>query len=710
MASASSTHATEDAMSPEEVAKLRNVAIVGQGGTGKTSVADALLFAAGAATRIGRVDDGSSAFDTEAEEQRRKSTITAALHHVAWKKHEVNLIDTPGYSAFLHDTHNCLAAATGVVLVLGPTGGEIKVETEKVWGWCRERGLPAIGFVTRLDRERASVDHALEDLKLIGAKPAVLQVPIGAEAEFHGVIDVLSGKAFVYQGDSGTVKEETVPAALADEVAAARERLVETIAEANDELLEKYLEGTELSAAELGAGLRDGVRAGKFLPVLCGAGAKGVGLHPLLDAIVDLLPSPAELPPWEGDDPRSGERVERTADPSAPFSAFVFKTVVDPFAGKLTVLRIVSGHARSDLNVVNSYRESKERLGHLLRREGKKQTQIPQAAAGDIVALAKLKDTHSGDTLCDERQQVIFPPLPDTPAVISFALQPKSKADDDKVMQALHRLMEEDTALRVHRDEQTKEFVISGTGQLHVEVAVERLKRKFGVEVELKAPKVPYKETIKGSATAQGKHKRQTGGHGQYGDCWIELSPLSRGTGFEFEDDIVGGVIPRQFIPAVEKGVRELLPQGILAGYPIVDVKVRLYDGSAHDVDSSEMAFKIAASLGFKKAFDECKPVLLEPVVTLTVTVPDEFMGDIIGDLNSRRGKVLGAEPKGNGQQVIRAHVPMAEVLRYAPDLRSMTQGRGDFELELAHYEEVPAHLAERIIKEAAAARAEKHG
>jgi elongation factor G len=696
-------------MSPEEVAKLRNVAIVGQGGTGKTSVADALLFAAGAATRIGRVDDGSSAFDTEAEEQRRKSTITASLHHAVWKKHELNLIDTPGYTAFLHDTRNCLTAATGVVLVLGPTGGEIKVETEKVWAWCRERGLPVIAFVTRLDRERAHVDHALEDLKLLGAKPAVLQVPIGAEAGFHGVVDVLSARAFVYQGDSGLVKEEAPPAELADEVSAARERLVETIAEANDELLEKYLDGVELSAEELAAGLRDGARAGKFLPVLCGAGAKGIGLHPLLDAVVELLPSPAELPPWEGDDPRTGERVQRPADPSAPFSAFVFKTIVDPFAGKLTVLRIVSGHARGDLNVINSYREGRERLGHLLRLEGKKQVQIPQAAAGDIVALAKLKDTHSGDTLCDERQQVVFPPLPDTPAVISFALQPRSKADDDKVMQALHRLMEEDTALRVHRDEQTKEFVISGAGQLHVEVAIDRLKRKFGVEVELKAPKVPYKETIKGSAKAQGKHKRQTGGHGQYGDCWLELSPLTRGSGFEFEDNIVGGVIPRQFIPAVEKGVRELLPQGILAGYPIVDVKVRLYDGSAHDVDSSEMAFKIAASLGFKKAFDECKPVMLEPIVTLIVTVPDEFMGDIIGDLNSRRGKVLGAEPKGTGQQVIRAHVPMAEVLRYAPDLRSMTQGRGDFEMELAHYEEVPTHIAERIIKEAQAARAEKH-
>jgi elongation factor G len=697
-------------MPSDEVARLRNVAIVGQGGTGKTTVADALLFAAGVATRLGRTDDGTSLFDTEAEEQRRKSSITAALHHVGWRKHDVNLIDTPGYTAFLHDTRNALVAATGAVLVLGPTGGEIKVEAEKVWAWCQELGLPLIAFVTRLDRERASVDHALDDLKLLGAKPAVLQVAIGEEAKVRGVVDVLSGKAYVYDGDTGKMKEEAVPADLADEVGAAREILVETIAEANDALLEKYLEGIELTPAELAQGLREGTRAGKFLPVLCGAAGKAIGLQPLLDAIVDLLPSPQDLPAWVGDDPRRGEPVERAADPSAPFSAFVWKTIADPFAGTLTVLRIVSGKASGDMNVVNTYREGKERLGHLLKLEGKKQSQVPTAVAGDIIALAKLKDTHVGDTLSDEKQQVLFPPLPDTPAVISFALQPKSKADDEKVMQGLHRLMEEDTALRVHRDEQTHEFVISGAGQLHIEVAVERLKRKFGVEVDLKSPKVPYRETIKGTAKAQGKHKRQTGGHGQYGDCHLELSPLPRGTGFEFEDAIVGGVIPRQFIPAVEKGVRELLPGGLLAGYPIVDVKVKLYFGSYHDVDSSEMAFKIAAHLGFKKAFEDSKPVLLEPIMTITVTVPDDHMGDIIGDLNSRRGKVLGAEPKGVGQQVIRAHVPMSEVLRYAPDLRSMTQGRGDFSLELAHYEEVPPHLAERIVKEAQAARAERHG
>jgi elongation factor G len=696
-------------MAAEEVARLRNVAIVGQGGTGKTTVADALLFAAGASTRLGRVADETSAFDTEPEEIRRKSTISASLHHAGWRKHELNLIDTPGYSAFLHDTRNCLHAATGVVLVLGPTGGEIKVETEKLWAWCEEAGLPRVAFVTRMDRERATVENALGDLKPLGAKPAVLQVPLGREAEFRGVVDVLDGKAYLYQGDSGTYQEGPVPAEVADEVAAAREMLVETIAEANDALLEKYLEGTELSADELRAGLRDGARAGKLLPVLCGAAGRAIGLHPLLDAIVDMLPSPADLPPWKGDNPRTGEEVERAADPSAPFSAYVFKTIVDPFAGKLSVLRIVSGRAHADLNCINTVRDERERIAHPLKLEGKKQTQVASAVAGDIVALAKLKNTASGDTLADEKHPVVFPPLPDAPASISFALQPKSKADDEKVMQGLHRLMEEDTGLRVHRDEQTKEFVVSGTGQLHLEVAVERLKRKFGVEVELKAPKVPYKETIKGTAKAQGKHKKQTGGHGQYGDAWLELSPMPRGKGFEFEDAIVGGVIPRNFIPAVEKGVREVLVEGILAGFPIVDVKAKLYFGSYHDVDSSEMSFKIAGRLAFKTAFDQCRPVLLEPVMTISVTVPDEYMGDVIGDLNSRRGKVLGADTKGPGQQTIKAHVPMAEVLRYAPDLRSMTSGRGDFELEFSHYEEAPPHVAEKIIKQAQAAKAERH-
>src|SRR3989449_194507 len=402
-------------MPAEKVTRLRNLAVVGQGGAGKTTVADALLFAAGASSRLGRVDDGSSAFDIEPEEVRRKSSITAGLHHAAWRKHELNLIDTPGYSPFLHDTRNCLTAATGAVLVLGPTGGEIKVETEKVWAWCTEHGVPRIGFVSRMDRERARIENALEDLKAVGAKPAVLQVPIGVEGEFRGVVDVLSGRAFIYQGDTGAVQEGAAPAELADAVTAAREALVETIAEANDALLEKYLEGTELTDDELRDGLREATRAGKILPVLSGAAGKAIGLHPLLDAIVDLLPSPADLPPWKGDNSRTGEEIERAADPAAPFAAYVFKTIVDPFAGKLAVLRVVSGRIHADLNCINTARDGRERIGHPLKLEGKKQQQIPSAVAGDVVAVAKLKETSSGDTLPDEKSPIVFPPLPHAP-------------------------------------------------------------------------------------------------------------------------------------------------------------------------------------------------------------------------------------------------------------------------------------------------------
>jgi len=685
---------------------LRNVVLVGQGGVGKTSVADALLFAAGATTRLGRVDDDTSLFDTEPEEQRRKSSIAAALHHCTWDKHQVNVLDTPGYAAFLHEARNCLPAATGAIFVLGSGGAEVKVEAEKLWKWCENEGLPRIAFVTRLDRERATLDAALDDLRALGGRPVLLQLPIGTEGAFTGVVDVLAGRAALYQGDSGTMKSEEVPADMTDALAAAREAIVEAVAESDDALLERYLEGETIGDDELRAALRAGTLAGTLVPVFCGAGSRGIGMHPLLDAVVALLPSPAERPPWLGTDPSSGESVERGADSSAPFSAFVFKTTVDQHAGKISVARIVSGTVPHD--VANTTHDGRERLGSAIRLEGRKQSVTTDVGVGDIVAFTKLKGTHTGDTLCDEKHPVVFPPVPEPARAISFALKTKNKGDDDKVMQGLHRLMEEDTALHVDRDEQTNEFVVSGVGQLHVEMAIERLKRKFGVEAELAAPKVPYRETIRGTAKAQGRHKRQTGGHGQFGDTWLEVGPQPRGEGFAFEDAIVGGAIPRGFIPAVEKGVRECMARGILAGYPIVDVKVKLYDGSYHDVDSSEMAFKIAASIGFKKAFEECRPCLLEPVMALAVTVPDEHLGDVIGDLNSRRGRVIGTEPKGIGMQIVRAHVPMAEVLRYAPDLRSMTSGRGDFELELDHYDEVPAHIAEKVIREAKAARGDE--
>jgi elongation factor G len=506
-------------------------------------------------------------------------------------------------------------------------------------------------------------------------------------------------KALVYADANGRPREEELsgdPKARAQE---ARTRLCEAVAETDDALLEKYLEQGEISDDELRAALRNAVMACKLTPVLCGSGAKNIGMGPLLDAIATLMPAPNERPAMQGQGPSNGTPVERPHDPSAPFSALVFKTVIDPFAGKLSIMRVMSGRAATDANVLNSTRGVKEHFGHLLRLEGKKQAPLQAALAGEIIAVAKLKDTTTGDTLSDEKAVIIYP-QPEKPApVISFAIRPKTRADEEKSSIALQRLVEEDPALETHRDPQTHEIILSGTGQMHIEVTVEKLKRKFNVEVELQAPKVPYMETIKGRAEAQGKYKRQSGGRGQYGDCWLKIEPLARGKGFEFVDEIVGGSIPRQFIPSVEKGVRNTLPEGFLAGYPMVDVRVTVYEGSYHDVDSSDMAFQIAASMGFKNALEKARPILLEPVMAVDVSCPDDCMGDVIGDLNSRRGRVLGMETKGHAQ-VIKALVPMAEILKYAPDLRSLTSGRGSFEARFHHYDEVPAPIAEKVIKE----------
>ncbi len=686
-------------MAAEEVARIRNIAIVGQGGVGKTFLADALVLAAGATNRLGKVDDGSSLFDFEPEEIRRKTTIASALHHCAWRKHEITIADTPGYSVFQAETRATLAAMTGAVLVLSPHG-EVKVELERAWGWCGELGIPVLGFMSRLDREETDFATALAPVAAaLGTKVVPVALPIGSVAGFNGYVDLITMKGYTFGGDFTPAKEGPVPAGLESAAGEHRDRLLEAVAESDDTLLEHYLEGGELSEDEIRRGLRLAVLGRKFLPLFVGAAPKGIGVVTLLDAIVDLCASPADLPPIEAIDAKSGAAVERPADPTAPFAALVFKTVMDPFAGTLSVMRVFSGKATSDSTVLNASRDAKERFGQLLRLEGKKQSPIAAAVAGEICAVAKLKDTATGDTLADEKAPVLLPKLPTFEAVISFAVQPKSKADEEKATQALHKMMEEDPALRMERDVESREIIVSGSGQLHIEVAVERLKRKYGVEVELKAPKVPYRETIKGRAEVQGKYKKQSGGRGQFGDAWIKLEPLPRGGGFEFVDEIVGGSIPRQYIPAVEKGIRETMPHGILTGSPVVDFRVRLFDGSYHTVDSSEMAFKIAASMGFKQALEQAKPVLLEPIMHLEVTVPDEAMGDVIGDLNSRRGKVLGVDPKPPNQ-VIRAQVPMAEVLKYAPDLRAMTSGRGDFHMSFSHYEEVPPHLAERVIKE----------
>lgn len=693
----------------DDVQLVRTVGIVGQGGVGKTSLADALLFAAEAVNRLGRVDDGTSNFDFEPEEIRRKISLTTAVFHFPWKKHSIHLLDMPGYSNFLSDTMLCMRACTGIVYVQAPAAGEIRVEAEKVWNRAAELGLPVVAFVTRMDRENASFEAALEDMKkVLGAKPVPLQLPLGQAEGFRGVIDLLSMKALVAT-ETGGHREEPIPADLVEAAQAARESLIELAADADDPFTETYLENGTLTDEELDRALRVGTLRRRFVPVLCGSGSKAIGTAALLDAMARYLGSALDQGTLLGKDPKLGVEIERRPDVNEPFSAFVFKTIVDPFAGRLSFLRVVSGKAVPDASVLNTSRDVRERLGHLLQLNGKKQTAVGAALPGEVVAVAKLKETMTGDTLADEKAPIVYERDHLPPPAISFAIEPKSRGDEEKATQALQKMMEEDPALELHRDPQTRELILSGVDQLHLEVVIERLKRKYGAEVELKAPKVPYKETIKGRAKAQGKLKKQTGGRGQYGDTWLEVEPLPRGAGFEFVDKIVGGVVPRQYIPAVEKGVREAMAEGYLAHYPMTDIRVTLYDGSYHEVDSSEMAFKIAASMGFKNAVAQAKPVLLEPIMNLEVTVPDECMGDVIGDLNSRRGKVLGVDAKP-GSQVIKALVPLAEVLRYSPELRSLTSGRGSFTMSFSHYEEVPAHIAERIVKEAEAARAAKQG
>lgn len=691
----------------DDVKLIRSVGVAGQGGVGKTSLADAILFGAGAVTRLGRVDDGSSVFDFDPEEIRRKITLTSALHSLPWKKYDLTLVDLPGYANFLPDGLNCMRACTGVVFVLAPAAGELRVEAEKMWERSAELGLPVVAFVSRMDRERADFQAAVDDMKkILGANTVPIQYPIGAAESFRGVVDLVNMRALIGRPD-GSLKEEAIPADVQAEAEAARERMIEAAAEASDALTEKYLENGTLSNEEVVQALREGTLARRFVPVLCGSATKVIGMQPLLDAAIDYLAAASDLGAVSGQDAKIKEPIERRPEADEVFSAFVFKTTVDPFAGKLSIFRVLSGKVTTDSTVLNVNKDTKERLGHLSKVAGKKQVPVSHALAGEIVAVAKLKDTATGDTLADEKAPILYPGFTQAPPAISFAVEPKTKGDEEKATQALARMMEEDPSLEMHRDPQTRELILSGVGQLHIEVVIERLKRKYNAEVELKAPKVPHQETIKGRGEAQGKLKKQTGGRGQFGDAWLKVEPLPRGTGFQFVDEIVGGVVPRQYIPAVEKGVREALHEGILAGYPIVDVKVTLYDGSYHDVDSSEVAFKIAASMGFKAALAKAKPILLEPIMSMEIVVPDEAMGDVIGDLNSRRGKVLGVDSKPGGQ-VIRSQVPMAEVLKYSPDLRSMTSGRGSFTVAFSHYDEMPAHLADKVIKEAEAAKAAK--
>ncbi|MGO9374590.1 MAG: elongation factor G [Syntrophobacteraceae bacterium] len=683
----------------EDVANVRTFAIVSHGGAGKTSLAEAMLFDAGATTRLGKVDENSSILDFEPEEVKRKATISSSVYSFTWKKHPFTLIDTPGDFNFIAETKISMQGGDAVVVLADAVDG-LRVQTEKVWELASEFGQPKMVFINKMDRERADFAKTVQAIQDNFGKACVpLQVPIGAAESFKGVVDILSGRAYVYsQGDSGKFETKEMPSELTELAARYKEAIVEHVAESSDELLEKYLETGELSPEEIKGALRTSVISGKLIPIACGSGTGNIGIQPFLDLIAECMPSPLDRGSIKGRSVKGDAELVREPDPSAPFSSLVIKTVSDPYAGRLSILRIYSGTLAPDSTVLNANKGAKERFGQLLRIKGKNQEPIQSAGPGEIVAVAKLKETVTQDTLASERDPIVFPSVELPPAIYSLAVEPKSKGDEEKIFSSLSRLMEEDLTLKLERNDETREMILSGMGEIHIEATVDKLKRKFGVEVNLKLPKVAYKETIKGKVRVQHKYKKQSGGRGQYGDCTIEMEPLPRGEGFHFYDKIVGGVIPRQYIPAVEKGIAEALHEGTLAGYPVVDFKVDLVDGSYHTVDSSEMAFKIAGSMAFKKAMADARPTLLEPIMEMEITVPDDAMGDIIGDLNSRRGRVLGMDTKGI-KQIVKAQVPLSEVLKYAPDLRSMTAGRGMFTMRFSHYEEVPGPLQEKIIE-----------
>jgi elongation factor G len=677
---------------------VRNVAIIAHHGAGKTSLSEAMLYIGGATQKLGSVDDGSSVLDYELEEQNRRMSINSHIAFYEWGDHLVNLVDTPGFANFLFETESALRVIDGAVVIVSAITG-VKAQTQRFWQMSADLGIPRVLFMNKLDRERASFENAVADIeKDLEVKPVPITIPIGEEESFKGVIDLIEMKAYVY-GENGKYSAEPIPKDLEDVANSWRERLIESVAEINDDLLEKYLGGESFENDLVYKMLREGVLSARIVPVFVGSATRLIGVNFLMDAICRYLPSPLERPPVKGQNLK-GEAVERGSKPEEPMSAFVFKTISDPYAGKMSIFRIFSGSMKPDSTNYNSTKRSREKIGQIYRIVGKKQFPVSPALFGDIIVANKLKDTETGDTLSDESNPIIIPP-PNMPQVVmSYAIQPKTRADEDKLLSSLGRIREEDPTVQFRRDEETKEFLLSGTGQVHVEVTVDKLKNKYGVSLDMKTPKVPYRETIKAMARAEGKYIKQTGGRGQYGDAWLQIEPLKSG-GYEFVDKIVGGVIPKNFIPSVEKGVREAMQKGILANYPVVDVRVTLFDGKYHPVDSSDIAFKIAGSMGFKKAMETAQPVLLEPIMRMEVSTPEDCLGDVIGDINARRGKVSGVEPQAGGH-VVRALVPMAEILTYAAELRSITSGRGMFTMEFSHYEEVPSHLASKIVEEAA--------
>jgi len=672
----------------------RTYALIGTGGCGKTTLAEMLLFQSGAVNRLGRIEEGTTALDIEPEEIKRRGSIQPGFATYLWQKNRHFLIDIPGDNNFIGDVDYLLMAADAAVFVIDAVDG-VRPLTKKHWSSIVKAGIPACCFINKVDRDRADFNSAIQGLSsLLGLKTVLLYAPIGIAEKFTGVVDVLGQKALLFGAD-GTVSEGEIPADMADDMAMLRETAIENIAESDEALMEKYLEVGELTEEEIQSGLRAGVKNGEVVPVIAGAALENKGGAQLLDLIQKYFPTPQEHASWLG---KGG--AERSSSETAPAACFVFKTIADPFAGQLSMVRVLSGAISSESALKNIASGDTERFGTPILLAGKNQTPTKEILGpGSIVALAKLKNTKTGDTLCDDKSpfELAAPALP--PQLISYALAPKEKGDEDKVYSAVQRLLDEDISLKLTRDEETGDILVSGMGQLHIEISVERAKRRYKTEILLKTPKVPYRETFKGKAQVQGRHKKQSGGRGQFGDCWVEFEPLARGEGYQFEDAIVGGVVPRQYIPAVDKGIQEASARGYIAGFPLVDFKAKLYDGSYHTVDSSEMAFKVAGSLAFKKAMETCRPTLLEPIVTLTISIPDEFMGDAIGDLSSRRGKVLGSDSQA-GLTEIKANAPMNEVLRYAPDLRSMTGGQGVFTMEFSHYEEAPAPIVEKVTAE----------
>jgi elongation factor G len=685
---------------------IRNVAVVGHGGCGKTQLVSAMLFGAGAVNRLGKVDEGTTVTDFDEEEIARKHTLSSSLAHAEWQKTKINIIDTPGFANFLTDAKAALRVAEGALVCVDSVAG-VEVQTEKLWAEAAALDLPRIVVLNRLERERASLERTLQSLHRDCAREIIpIQLPLGEERGFTGVVDLVRMKAFTFVTDgSGKVTEGEVPAALADRAAKAREELIEMVAEADEQLMETFFAEGTLTQEQLAQGLRSATQAGKIFPLVCTSGLHAIGIQPLLDTIVNYVPSPAEreFPAVTA----NGEPTSIKALESAPYTAFVWKTIADPFAGRITMLRVVSGTLKQDSNVYNHTRDTAERFGHLLVLQGKTQTQVSELKAGDLGAVAKLKDTRTNDVLADKSTKVKIPEIKFPEAVLAYAIEPKSRGDEDKISGSMQRLKEEDPSISYTRDPQTHELLLAGQGQLHIEVTVAKLKRRFGVEVLLKPPRIPYRETITASTEAHGRHKKQTGGHGQFGDCKIKVEPLPRGSDFEFVDDIFGGSIPRQFIPAVEKGIQDARTRGYLAGYPMVDFRATVFDGSFHAVDSNELSFKMAGSLAFKDAMTRARPTILEPIMNVEVHAPSDFAGDLMGDLNGRRGRISGMDTRGI-TTVIRAQVPMAEMLTYEQHLTSATGARGSYHMEFSHYDEVPHQLQSKIISAAKAERGQE--